>query len=396
MRSLRNYLTQYGRGIILNKKERIRSAVTFKGVDRIPSTFRSISVFAVALMKHFNISDPHDLAKNYKSFLGKIGADFWSSGSRISNFASFIPVFKGKPPASPYIDDGSLLHAIGINTKKGRIEKYDYDYPVLGVNPPWGDADSPGDIKEGFLLSKLDLFDFKSMVNKKNRDKGYEEIKSSNDDFICIGSLSNFFMICSYLRGMDKFFIDLASNKKLAEKIIGEVGEFCIEYNCRELLEFGDKAEYYGTWDDFAGQDGLMISPEIFNNYFLPLYKKLIENNKKYDLIFNWHCCGSIHGILPQMIDAGIDIFDVVQTSAKDMEIENVYRLYGKDVCMHGGIDVQDLLIKGTTEDVKKEVKKIKELWGNGGGLILAPSHEILPDTPINNVLALYEEINED
>ncbi len=387
-------MIQYGRRIILNKKERILAAINFKAVDRIPTTFRSIGVFAVSLLKYFNISDPDDLVKNYKSFLKKIGADFWSSGSRISGFASFIPDFKGKPPTPPYIDDGSLFHAIGINTKKGRIEKYDYDYPVFGVDPPWGRADSASDIKEGFLLSKLDLFDFKSMINKKNKGTSYEEIKNSDDDFICIGSLTNFFMICSYLRGMDNFFMDLASNKKLAERIIDEVGQFCIEYNRRELLEFGEKAEYYGTWDDFAGQDGLMISPEMFKKYFLPLYKKLIENNKKYDLVFSWHCCGSIHEILPYMIDAGIDIFDVVQTSAKDMEIENVFRLYGKDVCMHGGIDVQDLLIRGSIDDIKNEVKKIKELWGNRGGMILAPSHEILPDTPIENVLALYEEIN--
>ena len=64
------------------------------------------------------------------------------------------------------------------------------------------------------------------MINKKNKDRGYEDIKNSNDDFICIGSLTNFFMICSYLRGMDNFFMDLAFNKKLAEKIIGEVGQF--------------------------------------------------------------------------------------------------------------------------------------------------------------------------
>ena len=381
--------------ITLNKKERILAAVNFKEVDRIPITFRSIDVFSVSLMKFFNIDDPENLVKNYKAFLNKIGADFWSSGAKISKFSTFIPEFKGKSPTPPYIDDGSLFHAIGINTIKGRIDKYDYDYPVFGVDPPLANVDSAGEIKEGFLLSKLDLFDFKSMINKKNKQAGYEEIKNSGDDFICIGSLINFFMLCSYLRGMDNFFMDLAFNKKLAEKIIGEVGQFCLEYNRRELIEFGEKAEFCGTWDDFAGQDGLMISPEIFKKYFLPLYKKLIENNKKYDLIFSWHCCGSVHSILPHMIDAGIDIFDVVQTSAKDMDLENVYRLYGKSVCLHGGIDVQDLLINGTTQDIKDEVKKIKELWGNGGGIILAPSHEILPDTPINNVLALYEEINE-
>ncbi|GAJ22721.1 unnamed protein product, partial [marine sediment metagenome] len=61
-------------------------------------------------------------------------------------------------------------------------------------------------------------------------------------------------------------------------------------------------------------------SPELFKKYFLPIYKKLIENVKKYNLFFGWHCCGSVHDVLPLMIDAGIDVFDVVQTSARDME----------------------------------------------------------------------------
>jgi uroporphyrinogen decarboxylase len=201
-------------------------------------------------------------------------------------------------------------------------------------------------------------------------------------------------MICCYLRGMDNFFMDLASNKRLAEKLINEVSQFCLEFNRRELLGFGKEAEFYGTWDDFAGQDGLMISPEIFKRYFLPFYRKLIKNTKKYDLVFSWHCCGSVHNILPDMIDAGIDVFDVVQTSAKDMELEKVYKLYGKNVCLHGGIDIQKLLIEGNPDDIREEVKKVKDLWGNRGGIILAPSHEVLPDTPIKNIFALYEGIN--
>ena len=112
----------------------------------------------------------------------------------------------------------------------------------------------------------------------------------------------------------------------------------------------GDDALYYGTWDDVAGQQGLMFSPALFRRYFLPLYRRLIEQNKKRGLCFGWHVCGSVHKVLPMMIDAGIDVFDVVQTSARDMEIENVYRLYGKDVCLHGGLDVQKLLVDKTDD----------------------------------------------
>lgn len=222
----------------------------------------------------------------------------------------------------------------------------------------------------------------------------YDNLSKSNQEFICVGTLSNLFMICCYLRGMEQFLMDLASDHGIAERIIGEVGEFCLEFNRRELEHFGNKAELYGTWDDVAGQRGLLFSPKIFNQYYLPLYKKLIANVKSYNLPFSWHCCGSVHDVLPSMIEAGLDVFDVVQTSARDMSVETLYRLYGKDVCFHGAIDVQRLLLSDNPQQVKDEVKKIIDLWGTRGGMIIAPSHEAVPETPVENILAIYEQVN--
>jgi uroporphyrinogen decarboxylase len=155
----------------------------------------------------------------------------------------------------------------------------------------------------------------------------------------------------------------------------------------------GGLAEYYGTWDDVAGQNGILFSPDLFRTYFLPLYRKLIDQVKKRGLVFGWHVCGSVHEVLPMMIDAGIDVFDVVQTSARDMDIENIHRLYGGRVCLHGGLDVQKLLVEKSEAEVRDEVRRIMDLWGNRGGVILAPSHETLPDTSIRNVLAIYETV---
>lgn len=149
-------------------------------------------------------------------------------------------------------------------------------------------------------------------------------------------------------------------------------------------------------WDDVAGQHDVFLKPELLRKYFIPIYKRLIENAKKYNLIFSWHCCGNVNKILPMMIDAGIDVFDVCQTSAKDMEIEIVYKTYGKRICIHGGLDVQKLLVFGKPKDIKEEIKKIINLWNNNGGLILTPSHEALPETPIENILAIYETVVEE
>lgn len=380
----------------MNKKERVFAAINFKEVDRIPTSFRASKYLSEDLMKYFKIENPGDFGKNHRRLLSKIGADFWSSGSKIDRFSTFVPEYKGSLPEPPYVDDGTLFYTLGIKSKIGIMSKYNIEYPIVGIDPPLENISSAHELKNGFLTSKLDSFDFKLMKNKYNiEDLKYKNIKNSNDNLVCIGTLSNLFMICCYLRGMENFLMDLVSNIKLAERIIGEVGEFCIEFNKRELLEFGRKAQYYGTWDDVADQNDMMFSPQLFKKYFLPIYKRLIENVKKYNLFFGWHCCGSIHAVLPLMIDAGIDVFDVVQTSAKNMEIENVYKLYGKDICFHGGMDIQKLLIEKTPKEIKEEVKKIIDLWGNRGGMILAPSHETLPDTPIENILAIYEQINE-
>jgi len=98
---------------------------------------------------------------------------------------------------------------------------------------------------------------------------------------------------------------------------------------------------------------------------------------KDHGLIFNWHCCGSVHAFLTDMIEAGIDIFDVVQTSAKDMDVETLYHRYGNQVCFHGAVDVQKLLVSG--KPIRFETKSpYRDLWGLEGGMVVAPSHEMV------------------
>jgi hypothetical protein len=388
----------------VNKKQRLLSAVRFQGVDRLPTSFRATKPLARRLMGHFGIDESLGLAGR-RELLGRIGADFWSTGSKIGYNSTFVPYYTGPRPSAPYIEDGSKFYTLGIGVARGRVEAYDFEYPVY-IDPPLAKAESASDIAGGTLMSRLELFDFDVMVNRLTHARqtapgagstdplSYDSLREAGEDLMCMGMFNSPFMICCYLRGMEQFLIDLASDRALAERIIGVVGDFCVEFNRRELASFGPRAEFYAMWDDVAGQDGLLFSPRLFERYFLPIYRRLIEGSKRFGLLFNWHCCGSVHQALPAMIDAGIDVFDVVQTSARNMDLANLHRLYGNDVCFHGAVDVQKLLVYGSPAQVKEEVRRIVDLWGTRGGMIVAPSHEAVPETPIENILAVYEQIH--
>ena len=88
----------------------------------------------------------------------------------------------------------------------------------------------------------------------------------------------------------------------------------------------------------------------------------------------------------------GVDILDPVQVSAKNMELENLKKKFGKDICFHGGIDSQKFLPFAKPEEIKKEIKKIKKLFENNGGIILGPSHYLTPDIPVENIIVMYKD----
>ena len=381
---------------MMTKKERALAAIKLRSVDKIPSSYRGLLNLSVKLNRYFGFPEPENLTGNYKNLINALGADFYASGSKICKFTTYTPAYTGPEPEKPYVKDHSNYYQLGANSIAGEGGSGDESmaYDIIS-DPPLAALSDASQLKEGFLTRRLGYFDFGRIENKYGSEQlSYDRLKGSPDEFICIGNLSHLFMICWALRGYEQFLTDLAFNIRFAEKLISEVCDFTIEYSKRELKAFGHIAEYYGTADDVAGQYGMMFSPEQFKKYYLPAYKKLIAGIKKYGIVFSWHCCGSVHKVLPMMIDAGIDVFDVVQTSAKDMDIGNIYRLYGKDVCLHGGIDVQNLLVFKKPAAIRQEVKRVKDLWEKRGGIILAPSHESVPETPIENIVALYDELN--
>jgi uroporphyrinogen decarboxylase len=129
----------------------------------------------------------------------------------------------------------------------------------------------------------------------------------------------------------------------------------------------------------------------MFRKFFKPALKKLIDLGHEFGLKVMLHSCGSIKLLIPDLINIGLDILNPIQTKAKDMDPKKLKKAFGKDLSFHGSVDVQQVLPFGTVEEIKREVKQCIDALAPGGGFILAPAHNIQADTPIENIITLFE-----
>jgi hypothetical protein len=147
---------------------------------------------------------------------------------------------------------------------------------------------------------------------------------------------------------------------------------------------------------DFGAQNGPFISPKAYRSLFKPFHIKV---NEWIHTHTNWktfiHCCGSIWLLLDDIVDAGFDCLNPVQTSAADMDPEALKAKYGSRVAFWGGgIDTQKVLPFGTPEEITEMVRGRMAIFGAGGGFVFNPIHNVQAGIPIENLLALYEAVD--
>ena len=130
----------------------------------------------------------------------------------------------------------------------------------------------------------------------------------------------------------------------------------------------------------------------MFVNYFLPRIRKVFRVFKDAGLPVQMHSCGKITPFIPHLIDAGLDVLEPVQTC---MDIRYLKNEFGKDLTFYGGVDTQQLLTFDTAENVYHETLRTIDILGKDGGLIIAPSQEVMNNVPVENVLAFMKAVKE-
>jgi uroporphyrinogen decarboxylase len=148
--------------------------------------------------------------------------------------------------------------------------------------------------------------------------------------------------------------------------------------------------------DDYCSHRAPLFSPATFKEFVVPYLEELVAITHKHNKKFLLHCCGAVRPLLPMIIDAGVDMLEPIQIRAKGMDPFHLKQDFGADLCFYGGIDLQQILCRGTPPQVADEVKRLIDLLGENGGYVLGPGHTyIQTDAPLENIMAMYETASE-
>jgi uroporphyrinogen decarboxylase len=235
----------------------------------------------------------------------------------------------------------------------------------------WPDADDPG-FYEGVeqRVKELSYSDFAIVLN--------------------IGAL--IVHIGQFMRGFKFWYEDLILRPELLQVIMNHVTDTIIRIGKNAFELIGKYIDVVFLADDLGTQENLQFSPEIYRDLIKPFHLKIcqfIRLNSRAKIFF--HSCGSIFPLIGDLIDIGVDILNPVQVSAWGMDIINLKKTFGDKIIFWGAIDNQRLLPFGTEEDVKNNVYSTVQVLGKSGGYILCASHNLQPDVPPSNILAMYE-----
>ncbi|MCC7354722.1 MAG: methyltransferase [Anaerolineae bacterium] len=230
----------------------------------------------------------------------------------------------------------------------------------------------------------------------RRRAAGAKALRESTDRAIIGLFGGNLLENGQFLFGMERFLFLLAENPARIHRFLDRLVEDHLQNLEKFLSAVGPYIDIILFGDDLGSQVGPQISPRMFRECFQPRYKILWARAKQLaDVKVMLHSCGGIYPLLPGLIDAGLDIVQPVQTSARHMEPERLKREFAKDLCLWGGgCETQTLLPRGKPEEVAADVRQRVKVLAPGGSFVFQQIHNVMADVPPENIVAMLDAVN--
>lgn len=347
----------------MTSKERVLCSLRWQEPDRVPIQIYLTTEIKAKLISRFNCENEDEL-------LDVLGVDF----------RHIDPVYRGnikKATNGVFYDIWGSGYRWITNSAAGTYKE--------SVELPLADIKTMEDVRN-YPWPSVDDYDFSVLARHCGKYKNYA---------ICLGTVPHYPDILNGVsrgRGMERVLLDIALRDEVGLAIIDKRVDHYYQVLRRSLELVGDKIDIVFLGEDCGNQNGRMFSEKDFNEIFRPRLQKFFDLAHEFGCRAMMHSCGDTHEIMPIFIKMGLDILDAMQPEPAGMNPEKIRALCKGKLAFCGLISTQQTLPHGSVEDCRAEARHRLNVIAQGGGYIFSPAHCIQPDTPLENIIAVYEE----
>ncbi len=210
------------------------------------------------------------------------------------------------------------------------------------------------------------------------------------------GDWSPFWHDAIDLFGMEGLMMRICEAPDEVDAVMTHLVDFYFESSRQIFDAAADVIDIFFFGNDLGSQHGPIVSEATYRRFLFPYLKHLTGLAKDYNLKAMMHCCGGVAELIPMFIEAGIDALHAVQPSCRGMDLHTLKAQFGKQMVFNGAIDSHHVLIEGNPDSVRAATRDVLDIMMPGGGFIAGASHDtILEETPVENVVAMFDTIHE-
>lgn len=342
-------------------RDRVLAALAHRDTDRVPLDFWAVPEVWEKMCRHFGTDDRN-------AVLDALQIDV-----RVCK-----PAYIGAPLRT--LPDGSFYDTTGRHRKIVKNASSSYEEYA---SYPLSSCETVEEIEAFAFFPSADDYDYAGLSAAIGDTHKTHYIKVET---------GGIFETAWGMRGMEQFLVDMLDEPEIAHAILRRYTDFFCGYVKGILDAAGDKIDMVYTYDDIAGQSGLLMSTAMWEEFIKPCHERLNSLIKSYGKTIMYHSCGAVYSVIDRLAALPIDVLNPLQPCAAGMDFQKIKDNYGDRLCFHGGIDIQNLLPRGSVIEVRAAVRRAVSILAKNGGYILTAAHHIQADTPIENILAMYDE----